>query len=147
MTEKTYIKPTIATGDEAVLRAHGFADMPRPRAAVYIDITPNLDAVELKRGPLGEPHATTDLLMTRYYEETMRRLVKPSAALRRLGGVAFWPDESGLLVARVLLRKDGGAVVPTWLGLNAREMYVGGVIGIGLTPDALLRVLDKETGQ
>jgi len=146
MTEKTYMKPTIAAGDEAVLRAHALADMPRPRAAVYLDITPNLDAVELKRGPLGEPHATTDLLMARYYEETMRRLVKPSEALRRLGGVAFWPGESGLLVARVLLRKDGGAVVPTWLGLNARELYVGGVIGIGLTPDALLRVLDKGVG-
>lgn len=147
MTEKTYIKPTIAAGDEAVLRAHGFADMSRPRAAVYLDITPNLDAVELKRGPLGEPHATTDLLMARYYEETMRRLVKPSQTLRRLGGVAFWPDESGLLVARVLLRKDDGAVAPTWIGLNARELYVGGVIGVGLTPDALLRVLDEEAGR
>ena len=33
------------------------------------------------------------------------------------------------------------------LGLNAREMYVAGVIGIGLTPDALIRKLDEEAGR
>jgi len=141
------MKEQITQGDEAVLKEHGLVGMPRPRAARYLDIHPGKESIELRSGPLGPPHATPDKLMARYYEETMRRITKPSSVLRRLAGVAFWPDESGLLVARVVMRKGDGRMTATWLGLNAREMYVAGVIGIGLTPDALIRKLDEEAGR
>lgn len=141
------MKEQIEQGDEFVLKEHGLVGMPRPRAASYLDIHPGKESIELRSSSLGAPHATPDRLMERYYEETMKRMTKPSGVLRRLGGVAFWPDEAGLLVARVILRKSDGRLAATWIGLNAREMYTGGVIGIGLTPDALLRKLDEEAGR
>lgn len=141
------MKEQIQQGDESVLKEHGLVGMPRPRAARYLDVHPGKPAIELRSGPLGPPHGTADKPMARYYEETMRRITKPSSVLRRLAGVAFWPDESGLLVARVVMRKGDGRMTATWLGLNAREMYVAGVIGIGLTPDALIRKLDEEAGR
>ncbi len=141
------MKEQIMQGDEPLLKEHGLVGMPRPRAARYLDIHPGSAAIELRSEPLGPPHVTPDRLMERYYEETMRRITKPSAVLRRLGGVAFWPDEAGLLVARVVMRKGDGRMTATWIGLNAREMYAAGVIGIGLTPDALIRKLDEEVGR
>jgi len=141
------MKEQIAQGDEFVLKEHGFVGMPRPRAARYLDIHPGKESIELRSSHFGAPHATPDRLMERYYEETMKRMTKPSSVLRRLAGVAFWPDESGLLVARVVMRKGDGRMTTSWVGLNAREMYVAGVIGIGLTPDALIRKLDEEAGR
>ena len=102
------MKEQITQGDEAVLKEHGLVGMPRPRAARYLDIHPGKESIELRSGPLGPPHATPDKLMARYYEETMRRITKPSSVLRRLAG---------------------GSARGPWMGRRVAKLYSRGVMG------------------
>lgn len=107
---------------------HDPKDRERPGLVGYIPVDPDAPIGPVVRWHhLGPPARPADEVMHRYYLSTMKRLVTQK---RIHGGIAYYPDEAGMLVAAILESRSIGRPTLRWLGLNARAAYVAGALAI-----------------
>lgn len=107
------------------------------RPVGYLPIDPGTETppkLNIMWHKLGEPVRPADELMHRFFRQSMQQLVEMPQFWR---GVAFYPDEAGVLVARVVLR-DGPTSLPIWVGYNARAVYAAGALALASTASGLL---------
>lgn len=83
---------------------------------------------------LGPAVQVADKLMHAYYLRTMERLLKAPGVH---GGRAWYPDETGILIAAVIATPPGGSPRLFWLGVNARGLYAAGALAISVAMETI----------
>lgn len=133
----------------SLIEPHDPAGLQRPTVVWYLDVHPNTATgrkPEQIHHRLGPPSRPADELMHRHFLAAMGQL---AASARFVAGKAFYPDESGLLVACMLWEPpplersmtDRDLAPPrrrVWVGYNARSTYAAAMIGIHGVPADLI---------
>lgn len=143
----------------SLIEPHDPAGLQRPTVVWYLDVHPNTATgrkPEQIHHRLGPPSRPADELMHRHFLAAMGQL---AASARFVAGKAFYPDESGLLVACMLWRPDAAMIADhahldgnrermarnlaaaprrVWVGYNARSTYAAAMVGIHGLPAELV---------
>lgn len=77
----------------------------------------------------------TDRVAHGLFMRTMEALIKHPQVH---GGRSWYPDDKGILLAAVIESFSTGKPRLTWIGLDAKALYVAGVLAVGMLPEALL---------
>lgn len=120
--------------------------MERPNLCGFVNVHPNTPTgakPTIEWHHLGAAVRPADELMHRHYVEAMRQL---AASTKFVAARAFYPDETGMLVAFVRWEPPADVLVlrqqPArnfWIGYNARSTYAAAMTAIQGLPAGLLQ--------
>lgn len=126
---------------------HDPKDRPRPDPRHRIGYhhmdpgDPSLAGLSQRHAHLGPPERPADEVMHRFWLELMEQLVRVSGVL---GGLAHYPDASGLLLASVLLSRGANEPRLVWVGFDGRAAYAAQMLAIHALPDALVPIAARR---